>query len=1681
MAITAETRTGIITLSVAMLGSAPGTDQLAEWIEAVSEGMSLDDLANHIAASSEFRAVYGLTTNEEFASLFLSNVFDGEVSADIQTLAEGLVVAMLNDGMSRGSLAFALASALHDMSDMDHPAYGDFGMAAANLANKAEVAEYYALEAKMEDPSGAVLEGVTSDMATVARAKHDIDSPPADAMFHDVGELSIMENAPSGMVGSVTASDPNSTSDHPDPVTYSLKDAPDGFMIDAASGAISYAGEGLDYEAGATVDLTVVATSVGADGMPKGVEEMVTMMVGDVDENAAMFNEPDGGFDLSLEEHATSGSVGSVTAADADGDDVMYSLGEGAAEGFSINSDGEISYSGEGIDYEDTQSVDLTVVASSYGEDGRMMQEVSQEVTVQITNLHDAEFDSDDDLALAEGASGSEKAVVIGTVSASDADEGDTVSYRLSGPAVDSDNDGILHTGFEIDAATGEITYTGAGISSSVSKSVDLTVLATSRGDNGQDKEISKTVTISIKSGVGAVFDALGEFSIDENAMMGEVGTVNATDADGDEVTYSLGEGAPEGFSINAEGVISYAGDGLDYEEGQSVGLTVVATSAGAQGAATPVESDEITVNINNLNDNAPMVGEAMGENSLHASTPEADMPTGLSFSVTDADGDVGEYSAVVYEGEGEDMAVSTRFEAVADESDSMSFNIVAIGGAALAAGEVSLTVKASDGMHDSEAQMVNFTIGEAPAPVPVPGDVFNLTRSRDDYQGTDGNDTFISDPDANGLPTLSSFDSINGGDGWDTLQIFDIEPSEEIGEGGAREGGLEIDSSVDAFVENVEEVYIHARGIIDVDLTEWEGLEKLELGRFGRQDGVDVTVDGASVETTRTFGGNVTVVGAGGELSLEASSGSTVKVGSGEHTTSVMVKGGKMVDINANGAGGQSMTVTSVVIDGAEVEGLGNDKVRGTTGTLPVDVTIRAGNANDEPSAEVTVYGTWADDTFTPVAPPTGDTKYYKAKVQPSTSLREGEVVVVTDEKMAATKPDPDSADSGDVPVHVNSDAIESITLHNTSATVAVINKSKEAEDLMVTVNKYGTAAIGGKLCLTDGSDGHKGSPSNIGIEVVGNSNFILAGNATKTVDVTLGADLELGVTTFANPNPSTPSGTLESVMLSGAGKFTMDAMGLSKLASIDASGASGGVAIKNVGDSVTSYMGSSGSDRLHVSEYNSKDGVMIDLGAGDDVFTSGTGNDKSRVDGGDGMDTLHLTGGDTTYKPKDGDAMSIYSNFEKLDVGGGSGNYDVALLGVDSVMVSESTTGTGGVTLSKMADGMGITVTGKGGKMNTDATIVHNMMDSTAGNRHSGALDVTLTATGHKDDTKTMGTGVAHLTLTTDEEIELLNIDSGAVVAGKASAAVYRNVFTLMGMETDNVAVDSEVEVINVTGNAALTVSIALSENGSGSQFEELEEIDASGNSGGVTFDASATSDLDLNQGLKMMGGSGMDNFTGGGGVDKLTGNGGVDTLTGGAGDDVLRGGAGGDMLDGGDGADDYIIASVSESQLSFNAKTGAVEGVDIIDSDGWTSGSDDVLIAKSVFDSFTGVIKAYGGTNVPDSWVISNIDGGGDTDPSANSLSDFVKANANGFFETITPTPDKGFGGTVNHHSVAVIRSTIDPDGDDGNADNELMTWVFIDADGDGDFDAANDIVIGFTGSTVDIETGDFGAMS
>ncbi len=978
-----------------------------------------------------------------------------------------------------------------------------------------------------------------------------------------------------------------------------------------------------------------------------------------------------------------------------------------------------------------------------------------------------------------------------------------------------------------------------------------------------------------------------------------------------------------------------------------------------------------------------------------------------------------------------------------------------------------------------SDADSVTMAIDAIDNPPAPPeemeGQTFTLGTLRDKVVGTAYDDTIVSEPDSKGDATLGPADTIDGGAGYDSLEIFNIETD-----------GIMIDSAVDADVMNVEHVYLSARNAIDVNLSEWEGLEMVEIGRFGRDEDVMVTVDGASVSSSRTIDGDVTIAGAAGDVSVAAGKTSVVRVESGAHTTSVMAKGGMTVDVASNGANGQSMTVTSVSIDGVAGEDLGADKVRGNTmeavanplymadaseGTVAsfryltdAGVTARDGDDDNDHSDVLTVTsgnGAHVTDTATAAAMILTRFGADGKRVAPGAAGYDTADM---------------STDSGGVPVHVYSDAIQSIELHNTWATVAVVNKSKTPQDLMVTVNKYGTDKIGGKLCLAQ-----TGAAANVDLMVVGDSNFILAGNATKTIDVTLDADLKLGVTKFQNPNPDMPSDTLESVMLSGAGDFEMNAMGLSKLKTIDASGASGDVIITNLGGSATSYMGGSGFDCLGVAAHNNAKGIMVSLGMGNDVFKSGASSNKSRVDGGDGMDTLHLTSSTGISYDPDGPtgpakAMSIYSNFETLNVGGSvEAMYDVKLLGVDNVVVTDAST-MGMVTLDNMADGMGISVHGKG-KDGISAVIVHAMADREPGAaRYSGELNVNLLANGGATDTKASTMGEAMLTLSVDEEIEILSIDSSANAGGsspavsarnKPGAGHYENTVTLNGTNDADAAT---VEAINVSGNAKVVV-MQSTVSGSELGFGQLELVDAEDNTGGVTVDATGTTEE-----VDMVGGSAKDVFTGGAQDDDLRGNGGNDMLTGGVGDDSLRGGAGGDTLTGGDGNDTFDYTAASDSQVAWTA-TGAMYGFDTITD--FTTSGDKISLGRTLFNSLKGSIKAYTGDAAINS---TNEVGEGETDPSDNSLRAFL-GDGDGIFETVTPNTD-GFGNTTAKHSIATVAEVYQANDDNGDgmidnddtADNRI--WVLIDVDGDGDFDAGTDMAIAIAGESAPAQA-DFSA--
>ena len=1179
--------------------------------------------------------------------------------------------------------------------------------------------------------------------------------------------------------------------------------------------------------------------------------------------------------------------------------------------------------------------------------------------------------------------------------------------------------------GFAIDAATGAVTYTGEGLDHEAAATVELTVHASSTGANGQPTEVPLAVTVNVNDiqESDAVF-ADATLSIDENEAEGMVGTVTATDAEGDDIAYRLAEGSPEGFSIDAEsGAVSYKGEGLDYEAATTVDLTVIATSTGASNMATDV-SQTFTVNVGDVDD-----------------VPDA----------------------------------PTRFV---------------------------------------------------------------LTAGSDPFTGGDADDTFVAVPertnDGDYIPVLNpaGIDSLDGGAGMDTLTVS------WAGLGGDLTLGVED-------VKNIEKVVLDAflQGV-NANLGGYKGLDLVELATFGAGSDIRVTVDGASVSVNKnlTIGGDATIVGADGAVDIKAGKESDVVVGSGDHTESVMVKGGASVTIgkNANG-GGQSQTVTAVVVDGvARAEG----KV--TTPEVPADTSgvtevrvVGKITATPAPDAANPQYKIWDPETSTrsdvtdaqKMAHAAGTQKFWFVATNNQqqievTGMAEPNVYLITGEIENARGyvpgTDEVTADGGPS-LMVYSDAIEMVHLHNTTAIALIDNNSKMddgkrmPEDLAVTVNKYGKFKPNGRDVDQYGelriAGGDAGSAENIDITVAGANAFHLASGRVKTLDISGEGGLMLNVNNFkedADPSNDGVSKTLESVTVAGAvGVRMINLLGMDKLKMIDASGSSGTnhfkstaalaaletvmggsgedtvdlvSAVSGAGTKLAAIHTHGGGDTVTITGAHRPAGLEVKLGAGDDTYShrSGASNGKSRVDGGEGTDTLHITStGNSTYRDADNKVQSIYSGFETLNVAGGSGDYDIEQLGiVNTVLVTASTTG-GGVTLENMGDNMGIRVHGVQGRgddrsTDTTATIMHESADG----RESDSLDVHLLAQG-RNDTRNENDqkGLAKLTLTTDGETEVINISSNATPHSSdealeanrpVAASHYQNELTL---EAESTA----VEELIVSGNAKLKITVKADTG------TELDEVNAKDNSGGVTFAFMGTApDTDM----ELSGGSGRDSLTGGAGEDEITGGAGGDTLIGGGDADEITGGAGGDTLTG-DGAgvtaggDKFIYTSASQSQIAW-LPNGTPVGFDTITD--FATATDDIVLSKALFNglhSGTGAaVRNVTGTRGDSAnRAIDNRDNdatadGSSTFVTADNLREWLESNSDGAFETVTNAGS--LNAVTTRNAITTVTElnyvdTNDNDTYDGTDTDTSFKWILIDVDADGDFDASVDMVIRLQDST------------
>ncbi len=193
--------------------------------------------------------------------------------------------------------------------------------------------------------------------------------------------------------------------------------------------------------------------------------------------------------------------------------------------------------------------------------------------------------------SLAENADGSTNRVALGTVTATDP-EAATVTYSIEG----GNTAGL----FEIDAATGALSYKGTGEDyESGTTGYELTVRAS---DGTQHSDVTVNVNVTDVQEAPAFGQQSYAFDLAENADGSTnrvaLGTVSATDPEAAALAYSIEGGNAAGlFEIDAStGALSYKGTGEDYEAGTTgYELTVRANDGSLHRDVT------VTVNITDV------------------------------------------------------------------------------------------------------------------------------------------------------------------------------------------------------------------------------------------------------------------------------------------------------------------------------------------------------------------------------------------------------------------------------------------------------------------------------------------------------------------------------------------------------------------------------------------------------------------------------------------------------------------------------------------------------------------------------------------------------------------------------------------------------------------------------------------------------------------------------------------------------------------------------------------------------------------------------------------------------------------------------------------------------------------------------------------------------------------------
>ena len=421
----------------------------------------------------------------------------------------------------------------------------------------------YSVTISVSDDNGG------SDSITVTINVTDVTENSAPVFTDGASTTrSVAENTDAGTnIGtSVAATDADN-----DTLIYTL-DGTDtaAFSIVSTSGQLRTK-SALDYETKFSYSVTISVSddNGGSDSIT------VTINVTDVTENSAPVFTDGASTTRSIAENTAAGTnIGtSVAATDADNDTLIYTLDGTDTAAFSIDSTSGQLKTRSALDYETKFSYSVTI---SVSDDNGGSDSIT--VTINITDVteNSAPVFTDGASTTRSIAENTAAGTNIGTsVAATDADN-DTLIYTL---------EGTNSASFAIVITSGQL-QTKAALN--YERKHSYSVIITVSDSNGGTDSITVTINITDVANEGTAAqntnsaptftEGIGATrSVAENTAAGtNIGTaVAATDADNDELTYTLGGTNAASFSIVSTSGQLKTKSALDYETKFSYSVTI--------------------------------------------------------------------------------------------------------------------------------------------------------------------------------------------------------------------------------------------------------------------------------------------------------------------------------------------------------------------------------------------------------------------------------------------------------------------------------------------------------------------------------------------------------------------------------------------------------------------------------------------------------------------------------------------------------------------------------------------------------------------------------------------------------------------------------------------------------------------------------------------------------------------------------------------------------------------------------------------------------------------------------------------------------------------------------------------------------------------------------------------------